>query len=90
MNVFFSHHTSSSRGVAILFKGTIPVKIKNCKIDIGGNFVVLDLTLYEYDITLASLYGPNPDNPTFFADLQQIVIEFENPHVIICGDWNLV
>ena len=86
----FSHHTSSSRGVAILFKDTIPVKVKRCKIDDRGNFVILDLTLYDYDITLASLYGPNTDNPAFFADLQQIIIEFENPHVIICGDWNLV
>ena len=87
---FFSHHTSNSRGVAILLNTTIPAKIKRYKIDTGGNFVVLDLTIYDYDITLVSLYGPNADSPTFFADVQQIIIEFENPHVIICGDWNLV
>ena len=87
---FFSYHTSSSRGVAIFFKDTLAVKVNNCKTDNGGNFVVLDLTLYDYDITLASLYGPNTDNPTFFADLQRIIMELENPHVIICGDWNLV
>ena len=87
---FFSYHTSSSRGVAILFKDTIPVKVNQSRIDNGGNLVVLDLTLYEYDITLASLYGPNTDNPTFYTDLQRIITEFENPHVVICGDWNLV
>lgn len=26
----------------------------------------------------------------FFADLQQIIIDFENRHAIVCGDWNLV
>ena len=87
---FISCNTSNSRGVAILFKDTVPVDIKRLKIDNGGNFVVLDLTLYEYEITIVSLYGPNTDNPTFYADLQKIIIEFENPHTIICGDWNLV
>ena len=87
---FFSFNTSNSRGVAILFKDTLPVNINRLKVDNTGNFVVLDVSLYEYNITIASLYGPNTHNPTFFADLQQIIIDFENPHTVVCGDWNLV
>ena len=26
----------------------------------------------------------------FFSDIQQNIIDFENPHTVICGDWNLV
>lgn len=68
---FFSFNTSNSRGVAILFKNTLPVNINRIKVDITGNFVVLDVTLHEYNITIASLYGPNTDNPIFFADLHK-------------------
>ena len=87
---FLSCHTSNSRGVAILFKDTVPVNVNRVKIDNAGNFVVLDLTLYEFNITVVAIYGPNTDNPIFFADLQKTIIEFQNPHTIVCGDWNLV
>ena len=87
---FLSCNTSNSRGVAILFKDTVPVNINRTKIDNNGNSVVLDLTLYEYNITLVAIYGPNTDNPNFFVELQHKVAEFDNPHNIFCGDWNLV
>ena len=87
---FFSYHTSNSRGVAILFKDSLPVTINQSRTDKNGNLIALDLKLYEYEITLVSLYGPNTDSPEFYIDLQRIIIDFENPHVIICGDWNLV
>ena len=52
---FFSFNTSNSRGVAILFKNTLPVNIKRLKVDNTGNFVVLDVSLYEYNSE--SYYG---------------------------------
>ena len=61
---FLSCNTSNSRGVAILFKDTIPVKVNRVMI---GNFVILDLKLYEYNLTFISLYGPNTDKPDFFC-----------------------
>ena len=33
---------------------------------------------------------PNEDKPDFYDNLQQSVIEFNNEHIIYCGDWNLV
>ena len=41
-------------------------------------------------ITLVNIYGPNEDKPNFYDNLQQSVIEFNNEHIIYCGDWNLV
>ena len=76
--------------MSILFNDSVDVNVRRVKTDSGGNLVVLDLKIYEYEITLASLYAPNTDSPDFFSNLESIILEFENPHVIICGDWNLV
>ena len=41
-------------------------------------------------ITLVNIYGPIDDKPNFYTNLQERVLEFNNEHVIFCGDWNLV
>ena len=63
---YFSHNSSSSRGVAILFNDSVDVDVRKVKTDSGGNIVVLDLKINEFEITLASLYAPNTDSPAFF------------------------
>ena len=87
---FFSVKTSNSRGVAILFGEGLLVDVKRVKEDKDGNFVMLDMRLFDYDLTLVALYGPNIDSPGFYEKLEQNIIEFENPLTIICGDWNIV
>ena len=58
---FFSCKASNSRGVAILFSRDITVDILDSK----GNVVILHIRIFDYDITLLSLYGPNTDSPFF-------------------------
>ena len=58
--------------------------------DTEGNFVIMELKLLEEKITLASIYGPNEDKPSFYRNLKQKISDFGNNKVIICGDWNLV
>ena len=41
-------------------------------------------------ITLVNIYGTNDDKPNFYTNLQESVLEYNNEHVIFCGDWNLV
>ncbi|CAG2214956.1 unnamed protein product [Mytilus edulis] len=61
----FSSYSSKSRGVAILFKNTFEFKIHEETIDLMGNFIILDITIQDYRITLAAIYGPNNDDPVF-------------------------
>ena len=86
---FFSHGTSNSRGVAILFKDTIDVTIHDVMSDPSGNWLALDFTFEYMRFTLMSIYGPNTDQPEFYDHISEIINSFENAHTIICGDWNL-
>ena len=36
------------------------------------------------------IYGPNPDDPTFYDKISDLIDEFENISCILCGDFNLV
>ena len=89
-NCFFSHRASNARGVAILFGEGVQYHVRQVERSNQGNFVALDLQIYDYDISLVSLYGPNQDNADFYADVERIALEFDNPLTILCGDWNLV
>ena len=65
-------------------------KIHNFKQDTEGNYLILDLSIFNKRLTLATVYGPNKDNPNFFNDLFSNIQSIENDSYIICGDFNLV
>ena len=83
-------NTTRSRGVSILFNNTFEFKLSNVQKDNKGNWVVLDINIYGMNVTLICLYGPNEDNPDFYEEIETIINNHENPHCIICGDFNLV
>ena len=87
---YFSSFTTNSRGVAILFNNNFTFKVHGCEMDELGNRLALDVEIEDYRITLVNIYGPNNDSPAFYDDLNDVVNEFENPHTIVCGDWNLI
>ena len=66
---FFSCKSSNSRGVAILFGEGIEAEVLRVREDNEGNFIMLHIHLFDHDITLVSLYGPNIDSPEFYAHL---------------------
>ena len=86
----FSSYSNRSRGVAVLFKNSFEFKINNEIIDNNSNFIVLDITVQDYRLTLVALYGPNEDCPEFFHSLESKICLFENSSVIVVGDWNVV
>ena len=52
--------------------------------------MMLDMVIDDKEITLVNIYGLINDNPQFYENLKQKIEEFQNDHVIICGDWNLI
>ena len=82
----FTFYSSNSRGVAILFN-KLDYKIHNEKKTDDGNLISLDLTVEETRMSLICVYGPNNDCPSFYANLNSIINDFSNKHLIICGDF---
>lgn len=87
---YCSFGTSSSRGVAILFKKNIEYKVHKVISDNDGNFLILDLTIQTKRLTLVNLYGPNKDKPEFFENVFEKIAKIGNLSYIICGDFNLI
>ena len=86
----FSSGTSNSRGVAILLEKGLDFKINNFKSDSDGNYIIADLTVNSNRFTLANIYGPNNDSPTFYENIMNQIDTYTDESVILCGDFNLV
>lgn len=86
----FSNFKSNSRGVAILFSKEIDLQIHRKIVDDNGNFIIVDMTVYNQRLTLVNLYGPNSDSPNFFKQISTHIDDIDNTDIIICGDYNCV
>lgn len=86
----FSNFKSNSRGVAILFNKNTDLKIHKNVADNNGNFIIIDITIYNQRFTLVNLYGPNSDSPNFFSQISEHIDDIGNTDTIICGDYNCV
>ena len=87
-NIFFSHGTSNSTGVAILFSNNMDFKIMNEYHDDDGRVIVLDVTINDDIITIINIYGPNVDDPIFFDSISMIMRDFTCETIVIGGDFN--
>ena len=88
--VHFSNYKSNARGTAILIHNNFEYKVIQEKVDINGKFLILDIIIQGNRISLVTLYGPNKDKPTCFENINLILDELGNEHIIMCGDFNLV
>lgn len=89
-DMIIAHNTSNSRGVAILFNKNFEYNIIDTILDPRGNYVAIKLRMFETDISLISMYGPNIDDPAFYDKIGDILNDFDTPSIILCGDWNTV
>ena len=71
----------------VLMNNTFEYDLGRIKKDPNGNFIIIELNISGKKITLVNIYGPNEDKPDFYDNLQQSVIEFNNEHIIYCGDY---
>ena len=88
--ILFSHGTSASAGVCILFNNNFQCDIKKVYRDNSGRFIIVDIIIENQKITLANVYAPNTDDPVFFNQLFQSLEQFEGDYFIIGGDLNCV
>ena len=85
--MYFSNGSSSSKGVAIMFKRDSDIKIKQKVIDQEGRYILLTVICEGKSYTLVNIYGPNEDNPDFYTGVARLVENREN--LIVAGDFNI-
>ena len=88
--IVFSHGSTSSRGVCILFKNNFSLDIHRLQTDGDGRYIIVEIKLDCLSLLLCSIYGPNRDDPDFFVQFIQAIESFDNVNYIIAGDWNFV
>ena len=81
---------SNQSGVAVLFNNNFDFKIKKSFSDPNGRYIICDTETDKKYITLATLYAPNDDDPTFFETFFAHLLDFECDDIILGGDFNLV
>ena len=85
-NIIRAPNTTLSRGTAILFTNTFEFQIKEHKNDKNGNYSITEIELpNKLSLILGSIYGPNIDNQTFYEDLEEKILHFNNPLIILGG-----
>ena len=84
-----SPYTTQARGTAILIDNTFEFSLGEKRISEIGNYSLVELNLPTgLSIVLGSIYGPNQDTQEFYKDLGKLIDNFENPSIILGGDWN--
>ncbi len=93
--IIFSHGTSRSAGVAILFNNC-PGMVTTTKSSNDGHWIICVLQLDDSSLTLANIYGYNntTQNKNLLSDIREAILElkerYHTENVIIGGDWNMV
>ena len=84
-----TEYDTRSRGTAVLFNNTFEFTLGQNHIDAHGNFCLTEIHLPEkLSIVLGSIFASNQDSPQFITDLEAILKQYDNPNIILGGDWN--
>lgn len=88
--IYSATHNSKKRGVSILINKKIPLIKNSTIIDPEGRYIILNASLYNNNITIANVYGPNSDDPSFFHTFFSLFIDIPDSIMVIGGDFNTV
>ena len=73
-----------------LFSNKFEYKIENTIKDVKGNLIAINITIAnDLKLLLVNIYGPNKDDPVFYQELENIIINNASDYTIICGDFNI-
>lgn len=88
--IYFSSFNSKQRGVVILINKNTPFYLKCSISDPEGRYIIINGILGDENVTIANIYGPNNDTPTFFHEIFSEISKFPESKTIIGGDFNTV
>lgn len=87
--VYYSSFSSSARGVALLINKNLRFQLVSEEKGKCGRFILINCIINTNRLTLASIYGPNTDDPVFFNNLIMKMAAAEG-NCVLGGDFNLV
>jgi exonuclease III len=85
---FVYNSDKNSRGVGILIDSSLSFTITDSYKDPNQNILGLNITINGTALFMASIYGPNDNDKTFFNDLSHVLSLNHNLPIIVGGDWN--
>jgi exonuclease III len=85
---FIYNSDKNSRGVGILIDSSLTYSITDSYKDPNQNILGLNITLNGIQFFLASIYGPNDNDKSFFNNLYDVLIPNLDHPIIVGGDWN--
>ena len=90
--MYFSHGTCGSRGVAILIPKNLSVDVKQIITDENGRYIILDVTIDDNSFILVNIYAPTKDKlveqKMFLSKIKTHLSNFIDCNIIIGGDFN--
>ena len=91
-DIFFSHGTCKSKGVAILLPSKLNFVLNKQVKDDSGRFVLLDIDIENSNIILLNVYAPTKDKVQeqiiLLQQLQDLLIDYQEKNLVIGGDFN--
>ena len=88
--IWYSHGTSKAKGVAIIFRRGIDIKIHEVDRDDQGRAIVMKIEFEKKIYLLLNVYGPNNDDSQFYKKKFDWIRKFTYDHLIVGGDFNTV
>ena len=85
---FFYNSTSNSRGVGILYSNLLDINIHKITKDPTENFILLDVSINSFRLTLGSVYLPSGKDDTHVLNLTKEIDALDNYYKIVGGDFN--
>ena len=86
---YFASGSERSRGVAILIKPGLPIKVSSEQKDSEGRYIIIEMEYFGVKTTLGNVYGPNTDEPAIFEQFCTNLETYRNELMILAGDFNL-
>jgi exonuclease III len=89
--IFFSHGSVNSKGVAILFHEDVTVQLKNVVIDGNGRYIIIEGHIAGNDLALCNYYAPTGDKKReqmeMLDKLEPLLSNIQHK-LILAGDLN--
>ena len=76
--------------MAILFKNNFHFVLNKEYIDPRGRFIIVDIRVANLSFTLVNLNAPNKDDPGFFQNITNRMLDFDCDNIVMGGDFNLI
>ena len=90
MTAFLVHTLQTQEVLPFYLKIILNFVVSKIKGDSERNQIILEFTTEGKKLLLCFIYGPNYEDPSFYTNIQEYILDSKGDIVIICGDFNLV